>query len=89
MKELRKGKNFISIAHEMSIAVATAKVYAIDSFPAGAPLEELLAEHVDINSTSFARIKNVILNSTDRKLRSIKDELKDEYSYNQICFVIA
>lgn len=90
VENLRKGKDFQFIAREMQVALATAEVYAIDSFAANAPLDEnVLARHLQVDSDAFEAIRAAIVKNTDRKLRSVKDELKDAFSYNQIRFVIA
>lgn len=80
VEELRTGKTFEMIAREMRVAVATVEVYGIDSFAANAPLDEtLLARYLKLDRESFLFIK----------ARSVKDELKDKFSYNQIRFVLA
>lgn len=90
VENLWKGKDFQFIAREMQVALATAEVYAIDSFAANAPLNEnMLARHLQVDSDAFEAIRAAIVKNTDRKLRSVKDELKDAFSYNQIRFVIA
>lgn len=90
VEELRNGKDLALISRELQIAVATAEVYAIDSFAANAPLDEtILARHMAIDGESFSLIKVAIHNNKDGKLRTVKDQLADEFSYNQIRLVIA
>lgn len=90
VEHLRKGKDFKSIAREMQVALATAEVYAIDSFAANAPLDEnMLARHLQVDGDAFEVIRTAINKNTDAKLRTVKNELKDAFSYNQIRFVIA
>ena len=78
------------LASELGIAVATAEVYAIDCLAAGRTLDhELLASYLGISTDSFQRIKVAILSNEDNKLRTIRDALAEEFSYNQIRFVLA
>ena len=90
VEHLRKGKDFHAIASEMHVTLATAEVYAIDSFAANAPLDEnMLARHLQVDSDAFQVIRTTIIKNTDAKLRTVKHELEDAFSYNQIKFVIA
>ena len=74
----------------MKIALATAEVYGIDSFAASAPLDpEMLARFLDVTRGSFAVIKDAITGNSDGRLRSVRDVLKEQFSYNQMKFVIA
>lgn len=69
--------------------MATAEVYAIDSFAANAPLDEkMLTRHMAISGESFSMIKAAIHITKDGKLRTVKNQLADEFSYNQIRLVI-
>jgi len=90
VEELQKGKDFQTIAREMRIALATAEVYAIDSFAANAPLDEhIFARHLQISSDDFQEIRIAVNKNADGKLRSVKEYLQNTFSYNQIRFVIA
>ena len=78
------------LSSELGIAVATAEVYAIDCLAAGRKLDhELLASYVGISTDSFQRIKIAILSNEDNELCTIRDALTEEFSYNQIRFVLA
>ena len=78
------------IAREMSVEVATAEVYAIDSFAAKAPLDEnILASYLQVDRESFLIIRDAINKNKDGKLSSLKEELKDNFTHNQLRFVIA
>lgn len=84
------GKSLTQLSSELGIAVATAEVYAIDCLAAGRKLDhEQLASYVGISTDSFQRIKIAILSNEDNKLRTIRDALTEEFSYNQIRFVLA
>lgn len=90
VSELQSGKDFQTITRKMRVALATAEVYAIDSFAANAPLDEnIFVRHLRVDSNAFQAIRTAVVNNTDGRLRSVKDELRDTYSYNQIRFVIA
>ena len=90
MKELEKGRDFQTVAREMRIALATAEIYAIDSFAANAPLDEkIFARYLEVSSDDFQDIGLAVAKNTDGKLRSVKDDLQNTFSYNQIRFVIA
>lgn len=55
-----------------------------------APLDEtIFARHLKVDSDKFQGIRAAIEKNTDGKLQTIKDELKDLFTYNQIRFVIA
>ena len=74
----------------MRVAVATAEVYGIDSFAANAPLDEvMLARYLKLDRSSFLIIKDAIQKNTDWKLRTVKDSLNGQFTYNQLRFVIA
>lgn len=84
------GKSLTQLSSELGIAVATVEVYAIDCLAAGSKLDhEHLASYVGISTDSFQRIKIAILSNEDNKLRTIRDALTEEFSYNQIRFVLA
>ena len=84
------GKSLTQVSSELGIALATAEVYAIDCLAAGRKLNhELLANYLGISTDSFQRIKAAILSNEDNKLRTIRDALTEEFSYNQIRFVLA
>ena len=88
--ELRKGKKFAVIALELGIAKATVEVYAIDCFAANAPLgETMLVRNMEVNPESFKLIKGEIEGCKDGKLRTVKNQLNDVFSYNQSCLVLA
>lgn len=90
VEELWKGKDFQMIAREMQVAVATAEVYAIDSFAAKAPIDEsVLARYLQVDRELFLAIRATINKNRDGKLRPLKDELKDNFTCNQLRFVIA
>ena len=87
---LKTGKNFDELAAELSIAKATAEVYGIDGLAAGEEIDhEIPARFLQISVESFNRIKTEISSNDDRKLRTIRDNLDEEFSYNQIRFVLA
>ena len=89
LEELTKERDFKVIAVEMNIALAMAEVYGIDSFAASAPLDEtMLARFLDVSRRSFLVIKDAITRNSDGKLRSVRDELKEQLSYSQIKFII-
>lgn len=84
------GKNFVQLASELGIATATAEVYAIDCLAAGGKLDHKhIACDLGISTDAFYRIKVTIQSNEDNKLRTIRDALHEEYSYNQIRFVLA
>ena len=74
----------------MGIAEPTAEVYGIDCLAAGAKLDhKLLASYLGLTPHAFQLIKGVIQSNEDNKLRTIRDELHTDFSYNQIRFVLA
>ena len=84
------GKSLTQLSSELGITVATAEVYAIDCLAAGRKLDhEILASYLGISTDSFQRIKMAILSNEDNKLRTIRDAFTEEFSYNQIRFVLA
>ena len=87
---LKMGKNFSDLAADLSITKATAEVYGIDGLAAGQQIDhETLARMLDVSMDCFKRIRNEIAVCEDRKLRTIRDNLSQEFSYNQIRFVLA
>ena len=86
---LQLGKNFKDLSEELQIAKPTAEVYAIDCLAAGRDVDhQKVAEHMQINGESFQIIKNEILQS-DKKLRTVRDNLNEAVNYYQIRFVLA
>ena len=84
------GKSLTQLSSELGITLATAEVYAIDCLAAGRKLDhEILASYLGISTDSFQRIKMAILSNEDNKLRTIRDAFTEEFSYNQIRFVLA
>lgn len=66
-----------------------AEVYGIDCLAAGQSLDhEQMAEHLKVLPESFYRIQSEILSNEDRKRGTIRDQLEEEYSYNQVRFVL-
>ena len=47
-----------------------------------------MAKYLAISVESFERIKGEIMSSNDRRLHTVRDNL-EEFSYNQIRFVLA
>lgn len=89
---LKIGKTFDQLAQELKIARATAEVYAIDSLAAGQDVDhEIIAKSLEINEEDFQRIKAELMSTmrNDKKLRTVRDNLGQEYGYNQIRFVLA
>ena len=85
----RSGSNYQQVASTLQIQLATAKVYTIDAFASGAPLDhERMAQLMGEDSHQFQRIKAVIEANVDGKLRTIKADLVDS-TYNQIRFALA
>ena len=88
-QEIMNGKDFKAVAGMLHVAEATAQIYAIDSFAAGAPIDHgRLANLLQVTEENFAAIRNCIEKNKEHKLRSIRDELV-VFSYNQIRFVLA
>lgn len=89
---LKIGKTFDQLAQEMKISRATAEVYAIDSLAAGQEVDhETIAKSLEINEEDFQRIKGELMSTmrNDKKLRTVRDNLGQQYGYNQIRFVLA
>ena len=90
MQGLKDGKDFSRLARELNIATATAEVYGIDCLAAGGELDyEMMASYLKVTKTSFEIIKGEILSSEDKKLRTVRDNLGEVYTYNQLRFVLA
>lgn len=90
MKGLKEGKDFDHLARELHITSATAEVYGIDCLAASGDIDhEAVAGYLSVTKTSFNVIKAEILSSQDKKLRTVRDNLEEEYTYNQIRFVLA
>lgn len=86
---LKMGKNFQQLADELKVAQATAEVYGIDCLAAGLDMDhQTMAKYLAISVGSFERIKGEIMSSNGRRLRTVRDNL-EEFSYNQIRFVLA
>ena len=84
------GKDFQTISCEMGITKATAEVYGIDCLAAGQPLDhDVMASNLNVTTSTFQRVRRSIEENGDRKLRTIRDSLQAEVSYNQIRFVLA
>ncbi|KAJ7369636.1 hypothetical protein OS493_037425 [Desmophyllum pertusum] len=89
-EELRTGKDFTQLSSELGIAKATAEVYGIDCLAAGKELDhKRKARYLGITSEDFQVMTVNILSNEDNKLRTIRDALNEEFSYNQIRFVLA
>ena len=83
-------KSLATLSSELGIAVATAEVYAIDCLAAGRQIaHEQIASYLAISTDTFQRIKAKILLNEDNRLRTIRDAINEEFSYNQIRFVLA
>ena len=48
-----------------------------------------MAHFLDVNKESFGIIKDTIMANQDKKLHTVRDNLNEAYSYNQIRFVLA
>ena len=85
---LKLGKNFKDLSEE--IQIAKAEVYAINCLAAGRDVDhQKIAEYMQISGESFQIIKNEIMQSDDKKLRMVRDNLNEAFNYNQIRFVLA
>ena len=83
------GKNFQQLAVKLKVARATAEVYGIDCLAAGLDMDhQTMAKYLAISVESFEQIKGEITSSNDRRLCTVRDNL-EEFSYNQIRFVLA
>ena len=86
----QRRKNFAALAADLNVVQATAEVYGIDCLAAGAEMDhEIIATFLDVTEESFSVIKREIFSNEDRKLRTIRDNLGEVITYNQIRFVIA
>lgn len=89
VQQFRSGKDFKTISQILNVVEATAEVYGIYAFAAGAPMDHMqLAEVLQATEENFERIKSFIEKDQDPKLRAIRDELK-EFLHNQIRCVLA
>ena len=87
---IKLGKNFEMLACELNISIGTAEVYTIDCLVAGQAMDhEMVAKCLQISRKSFSKIKEAIISNEDRRLRTIQDNLNEEFSYNEIHFVLA
>lgn len=80
-----QGKNFEELAAEFS-------VYGMDGLAAGQEINhKMLAKYLQISVESFhfQLIKMEFLSNEDHKLRTIRDNLEEQFSDNQIHFVLA
>jgi len=90
MQGLKDGKDFTCLARELNIATATAEVYGIDCLAAGGELDhKMMAGYLNVTNTSFDIMKGEILSSEDKKLRTVRDNLGEVHTYNQLHFVLA
>ena len=90
MQGLKEGTNFPALEANLNVAQATAKVYGIDCFAAGAELDhETIAASLDSTKDYFSIIKRENVSSEDRKPRTIQDNLGEVITYSQIRLVIA
>ena len=89
-EQLKNGRDYKEIAACLGVQESTAAVYTIDALAAGAPLDhKRMATLLEITGETFETIKAVISSNPDSKLRTIRDELHESFSYNQIRFVLA
>ena len=88
--ELKAGKDFQQLSKELAIAKATAEVYGIDCLAAGMDIDhKMVATYICVTPEDFQRIKSTISLNEDKKLRTIRDSLNEEFECNQIRFVLA
>lgn len=86
-KLLKSGQNYKEISARLRVQESTAEVYTIDALAAGAPLDhERMAILLGITGDTFEAIKNC---NKDAKLRSIRNEVNESFTYNQVRFVLA
>lgn len=89
-EEFKNGRGYREIAATLGVEEDTAKVYTIDALAAGAPLSHSrMASLLEISGEEFENIKSSIISNTDAKLRTIRGNLNESFSYNQIRFVLA
>ena len=87
---LKNGRDYKEIASSLRVQQSTAEVYTIDALAAGAPLDHgRMANLLGVTRDIFERVMTVITANTDSQLRTIRDELGESFSYNQIRFVLA
>ena len=87
---LKNGRDYKEIASSLRVQQSTAEVYTIDALAAGAPLDHgRMANLLGVTRDIFERVMTVITANTDSKLRTIRDELGESFSYNQNRFVLA
>ena len=80
---LKVGKNFYDLSKGLGIAQATAEVYATDCLAAGVNMDhQSIAKYLKVSEETFELIKSEIIKTEDHKLRTIRDNLRDEFSYN-------
>lgn len=89
-EEFKAGRSYREIAATLAVQEATAEVYTIDAFAAGAPLNHTrMANFLEIQGEDFERIKSAITANSNAKLTTIRADLNESFSYNQIRFVLA
>ena len=89
-EEFKAGRSYKDIAATLAVQEATAQIYTIDAFAAGAPLNHTrMANLLEIQSEDFERIKAAITSNSNAKLATIRADLNESFSYNQIRFVLA
>ena len=89
-EEFKAGRSYKDIAATLAVQEATAQIYTIDAFAAGAPLKHTrMANLLEIQSEDFERIKAAITSNSNAKLATIRADLNESFSYNQIRFVLA
>lgn len=87
---LKSDQNYKEISARLRVQESTAEVYTIDALAAGAPLDhERMAILLGITGDTFEAIKKTISCNKDAKLRSIRNELNESFTYNQVRFVLA
>ena len=89
-EEFKAGHSYRDIAATLAVQEATAEIYTIDAFAAGAPLNHTrMANLLEIQSEDFERMKSAITSNSNAKLATIPTDLYESFSYNQIRFVLA
>lgn len=89
-EEFKAGHSYRDIAAALAVQEATVEIYTIDAFAAGAPLNHMrMANLLEIQSEDFERIKSAITANSNAKLATIRANLNESFSYNQIRFVLA
>lgn len=83
------GKSFAEISSVLSVAEATAEVYTIDGYCAGAPIEfSKLIEQMNLSSADVEILCNGI-KEHGSTLRNVRNAFQDRFSYNQIRLILA